>query len=104
MIALPVYDYRCAGGHEYELTEGFHAPTQHPCPTCGKKSRRQISLPAVIFKGSGFYSTDNRKSGGSNGRSSSSSESESSSNGGSHDGDHGHSQESAPKVEAAAAE
>lgn len=101
---MPVYDYRCAGGHEYELTEGFHAPTEHPCLTCGKKSQRQISLPAVIFKGSGFYSTDNRKSGGSNGRSNSSSESESSSNGDSHDGDHGHSHESAPKVEAAAAE
>ncbi len=103
---MPVYDYRCGGGHEYELTEGFHAPTEHSCPTCGKKSRRQISLPAVIFKGSGFYSTDNRKSGGGNGRSSESSSSESapSSNGHSHDGDHGHSHESASKVEAAAAE
>jgi putative FmdB family regulatory protein len=104
VIALPVYDYRCGGGHEYELTEGFHAPTEHPCPTCGKKSRRQISLPAVIFKGSGFYSTDNRKSDGGNGRSSSSPESESSSNGDSHGSDHGDSHDSAPKVEAAAAE
>jgi putative FmdB family regulatory protein len=96
---LPVYDYRCAGGHEYELTEGFHAPTEHSCPTCGKKSQRQISLPAVIFKGSGFYSTDNRKS-GSNGRSHQNGES----NGASHstDGDNGHSHDSTPKVEAAA--
>ena len=106
---MPVYDYKCGGGHEYELTEGFHAPTQHPCPTCGKKSRRQISLPAVIFKGSGFYSTDNRKSSGGNGRSSSSSERESGSDGHSHESDQGHSHESAPhestpKVEAAAAE
>jgi putative FmdB family regulatory protein len=96
---LPLYDYRCEGGHEYELSEGFHAPTEHPCPKCGRQSRRQISLPAVIFKGSGFYSTDNRKSGGSNGHSGSS-ESASKDNGHSHDGDHSH--ESTPKVEAAA--
>lgn len=98
---MPLYDYRCDGGHEYELSEGFHAPTEHACPSCGKSSRRQISLPAVIFKGSGFYSTDNRKSGGSNGRSGSS-DIVTSVDGGSHDGDQGHSQESAPKVEAAA--
>lgn len=99
---MPVYDYRCSGGHEYELTQGFHAATEHPCPTCGKKASRQISLPAVIFKGSGFYSTDNRKSGGGNGRPSGASEPAPSSNGHSHDGDHGHSHDSAPKVEAAA--
>jgi putative FmdB family regulatory protein len=100
---LPVYDYKCGAGHEYELTEGFHAPTEHPCPTCGKKSRRQISLPAVIFKGSGFYSTDNRKSGA--GRTGSSShDSDSGSNGHSSDSDHGHSHDAPPKVEAAAAD
>ncbi len=98
---MPLYDYRCEGGHEYELSEGFHAPTEHPCPTCGRQSRRQISLPTVIFKGSGFYSTDNRKSGGGNGRSGSS-ETASKENGNTHDGDHGHSDESTPKVEAAA--
>ena len=105
---MPLYDYKCGGGHEYELTEGFQASTAHPCPTCGKKSRRQISLPAVIFKGSGFYSTDNRKGAGGNGRSGSSSESDSTGNGQSHgdqaagEGDRGDSQDSPPKVEAAA--
>ena len=67
---MPVYEYRCRGGHQYESTEGFDAPTQHGCPRCGQKARRQISLPAVIFKGSGFYSTDNRQSGRRNGSSS----------------------------------
>ena len=68
---MPVYEYRCGTGHRYEKTEGFDAPTRQSCLTCGAPARRQISLPAVIFKGSGFYSTDNRKSGrsgnGSNG-------------------------------------
>ena len=58
---LPIYEYLCSSGHHYERAEGFDAPAQQMCPTCGSHSRRQISLPAVIFKGSGFYSTDNRK-------------------------------------------
>ncbi len=60
---MPVYEYRCGTGHRYEKTEGFDAPVAQSCLTCGAPARRQISLPAVIFKGSGFYSTDNRKSG-----------------------------------------
>jgi putative FmdB family regulatory protein len=59
---VPVYEYRCNKGHQYEKTEGFDAPVEQPCSTCGSRARRQISMPAVIFKGPGFYSTDNRKS------------------------------------------
>jgi len=59
---LPIYEYRCSKGHQYERAEGFEAPPEQRCPSCGSRARRQISLPAVIFKGSGFYSTDNRKS------------------------------------------
>ncbi len=58
---LPIYEYLCSKGHHYEQAEGFDAPAEQACPTCGSQSRRRISLPAVIFKGPGFYSTDNRK-------------------------------------------
>ena len=73
---MPIYEYRCSRGHQYERSEGFDAPAEQACPTCGSRSRRQISLPAVIFKGSGFYSTDNRKGSvsGNGGRSSFSSD------------------------------
>jgi putative FmdB family regulatory protein len=67
---LPIYEYQCSRGHQYERSEGFDAPAEQTCPTCGSRARRQLSLPAVIFKGPGFYSTDNRKgfaSGGGNG-------------------------------------
>ena len=65
---MPIYEYRCSDGHEYEKVEGFDAPVEHACPHCGETARRQFSAPAVIFKGSGFYSTDNRKgSSGGNG-------------------------------------
>ena len=59
---MPVYEYRCTKGHTYEKTEGFSAPPTQKCTQCGARARRQISMPAVIFKGSGFYSTDNRSS------------------------------------------
>ncbi len=59
---MPRYEYRCSKGHQYERSEGFDAPSEQTCPKCGGRSRRLISMPAVIFKGSGFYSTDNRKS------------------------------------------
>jgi putative FmdB family regulatory protein len=74
---LPIYEYQCARGHQYERSEGFDAPAEQTCPTCGSRARRQLSLPAVIFKGPGFYSTDNRKGfarGGGNGGSSFSSD------------------------------
>jgi putative FmdB family regulatory protein len=61
---VPVYEYRCAKGHEYEKPESFSAPTQQRCTVCGARARRLISMPAVIFKGGGFYSTDNRRSSG----------------------------------------
>ena len=61
---MPIYEYRCSKGHTYEKTEGFSAPSRQKCIKCRAMAQRQISRPAVIFKGSGFYSTENRKSGG----------------------------------------
>lgn len=76
---MPTYEYRCSRGHQYERFETFDAPAEQTCPTCGSRSRRQLSLPAVIFKGPGFYSTDNRKgyASGNGGRSSFSSDGQS---------------------------
>jgi hypothetical protein len=33
------------------------------CPTCGGRGRRLFFPAGIVFKGSGFYKTDNRKSG-----------------------------------------
>jgi putative FmdB family regulatory protein len=106
---LPVYEYRCANGHYFDKTEGFDAPREQPCPQCGAMAVRQISLPAVIFKGPGFYSTDNRGSSrGDNGKGAESDTSTPSSaskddHGDSHgDGGHSHGSERKPKTEAPA--
>lgn len=103
---MPVYEYRCSKGHEYEKTESFSAPSEQKCMNCGARARRLISRPAVIFKGSGFYSTDNRSSSSERDSSSSSSERDSGSSPASSNGDgHSHAADSsAPsdsKVEAA---
>lgn len=82
---MPIYDYKCTKGHLYEKTEGFDAPTRQKCVKCGSVARRQISMPAVIFKGSGFYSTDNRKSDSSDSSSTKDGDSSASSNGASSD-------------------
>jgi putative FmdB family regulatory protein len=105
---VPVYEYRCESGHHYDKTEGFDAPREHECLTCGAKAVRQISLPAVIFKGPGFYSTDNRGSSrGGNGKSAdpdtSLTSSSSDNHGHSHsDGGHSHGSDSGSKTEVAA--
>lgn len=60
---MPIYEYQCNMGHQYERVEGFDAPAEQACPHCGGAARRLLSPPLVIFKGPGFYSTDNRKDG-----------------------------------------
>lgn len=60
---MPTYDYECdACGHAFEQFQSITAPAIKRCPSCGKrKVRRLIGTGAgVIFKGSGFYSTDYR--------------------------------------------
>ena len=60
---MPTYEYRCLDcSHEYEKREGFDAPALQSCPTCGGTARRVLHAAPIVFKGSGFYVTDNRKS------------------------------------------
>ena len=59
---MPTYEYECPKGHKTEIQRKVSGPKQISCdaPRCYKMATRKISAPAVIFKGSGFYSTDNR--------------------------------------------
>ncbi|OGO51137.1 MAG: hypothetical protein A2148_07235 [Chloroflexi bacterium RBG_16_68_14] len=60
---MPTYEYSCLDcSHEYEKREGFEAPALQQCPSCGGTARRVIHAAPIVFKGSGFYITDNRKS------------------------------------------
>jgi len=72
---LPRYDYHCpACDNTFEVTQSFDSEPAADCPACGSRARRLISHPAIHFKGSGFYSTDNRSSTAANGASRASSD------------------------------
>lgn len=71
---MPTYAYLCEScGNEFDLRQSFSASTEQPCPVCEGTGRRRLSLPAVIYKGSGFYTTDYARKGMSDSSSSSSS-------------------------------
>ncbi len=60
---MPTYDYECdACQHAFELFQSINEPVKKKCPECGKnKLRRLFGIgAAVVFKGSGFYTTDYR--------------------------------------------
>jgi putative FmdB family regulatory protein len=61
-FVLPIYEYECGQcHHQYERKEGFDAPVEQACPVCGGLARRLLHAPGIVFKGPGFYVTDNRK-------------------------------------------
>jgi len=61
---VPLYDYECLScGHVFELRQSFHAAPEAQCPLCSGDSRRKFHAVPVIYKGSGFYTTDYKKSG-----------------------------------------
>ena len=60
---MPTYDYVCeACEHEFELMQSIKADAIKQCPECGKNKLRRLIGPgaAIVFKGSGFYTTDYR--------------------------------------------
>ena len=62
---MPTYDYECTScKHSFEAIQSMADDPLEVCPECGKKVRRLIGGGmGIIFKGSGFYSTDNRSGG-----------------------------------------
>ena len=59
---MPIYEYECeVCACRFELKRRFDEDEGSPCcPQCQGKGRRLFSTPAIIFKGPGFYVTDNR--------------------------------------------
>ena len=63
---MPVYAYRCEScGVHFERHQSFSDPELKRCPECNKNTLRKVIGPVgVVFKGSGFYSTDHRSPSG----------------------------------------
>ena len=63
---MPTYTYRCETcGHQFDIFQHFTDDSLTECPECGKQTLHKVYSPVgIVFKGSGFYSTDNRSPSG----------------------------------------
>ena len=56
---MPIYEYRCPNGHQFELFQKMSDAPAESCEVCGASPVEKVLFPvAVHYKGSGFYSTD----------------------------------------------
>jgi putative FmdB family regulatory protein len=62
---MPLYEYHCeACGRRFEVIRKFSDPELDVCTLCGKGPvQRQVSSPAIQFKGTGWYITDYSRKG-----------------------------------------
>jgi putative FmdB family regulatory protein len=63
---MPTYAYGCDNcGVRFDRYQSFDDPPLTECPECGQEALRKLYTPVgVVFKGSGFYSTDHRSPSG----------------------------------------
>jgi putative FmdB family regulatory protein len=60
---MPVHEYECdVCGKRFSVRRSFGDPQPTTCPDGHEGVHRVFSPPTIIFKGSGFYVTDNRSS------------------------------------------
>ncbi|MEH3033977.1 MAG: FmdB family transcriptional regulator [Aeromicrobium erythreum] len=63
---MPTYQYQCTDcGEALEVQQSFSDDALTVCPVCDGRLRKVFNAVGVVFKGSGFYRTDSRASGGS---------------------------------------
>ncbi len=62
---MPLYEYHCPQCGNFEVIQKFSEAPLSVCPTCEREVQKQVSAPAIQFKGTGWYITDYaRKSSG----------------------------------------
>lgn len=61
---MPTYEYKCRKcEHQFERFQSITAEPVKTCPKCKGKVARMLTTGAgIIFKGTGFYQTDYKKS------------------------------------------
>ena len=60
---MPLYEYQCLPErHIFEARHGMNDDPVATCVVCGGPVRRVIQPVGIVFKGSGFYVNDSRKS------------------------------------------
>jgi putative FmdB family regulatory protein len=64
---VPIYEYRCANGHLFDVMQRMSDDPLTACIECGATVQKVLNAPAIHFKGSGFYNTDYGRKNGSKG-------------------------------------
>jgi putative FmdB family regulatory protein len=60
---MPIYAYQCEKcGLRFERMQKFSDKPLTHCPECRGKVRRLIQPAGIVFKGSGWYITDSKRS------------------------------------------
>ena len=60
---MPTYVYACdTCGAQFEQFQSFKDEPLRTCPSCAGAVRRVFQPVGIVFKGSGWYITDSRKS------------------------------------------
>jgi putative FmdB family regulatory protein len=60
---MPIYEYECLTcGETFEKRQSFSDDPVADCPNGHADTRRLLSAPAIVFKGSGFYINDSKSS------------------------------------------
>ena len=79
---MPTYEYLCKTcGQRFETWQKMSDEPLTVCPNCGAEIHRVLFANGVVFKGSGFYSTETRAQPSENGSSETPAASTASSNG-----------------------
>lgn len=61
---MPIYEYKCqACDIKFEVRRGFSESSGANCPRCQCQAQRIFSPVPIVFKGPGFYVTDNASDG-----------------------------------------
>ena len=56
------YDYHCPScGLTFEVEHPMSERPKISCPDCGSEANQVFGASGIVFKGSGFYNTDQRK-------------------------------------------
>jgi len=60
---MPTYEYACQScGRHVEVFQKFSEDALTTCEVCGGPLRKVFHPAGILFKGSGFYATDSRRS------------------------------------------
>jgi putative FmdB family regulatory protein len=60
---MPIYEYECLTcGTTFDKRQRFSDRPLADCPEGHPETRRLLSAPTIVFKGSGFYVNDSKSS------------------------------------------